>query len=81
MLKPGDMVKINRVIDSPKIAVRFVRYCDIDVRVETQEFDVMKDEVGIVLALVECPVSRTPECMVLFGTRFGWTWDNCWKPC
>ena len=81
MLKPGDLVRVNNVMESPIIKVRHTRYCDIDPRVLTDEFDVDKDEVGIVLALVECPIAKTPETMVMFGTRYGWTWDNCWKPC
>ena len=80
MLKPGDRVKVNNVIDTT-IRVRHVRYCDIDPRVPTLEFIVEKSEVGVVLAQVECPVAKFEEVMVLFGTRFGWTWGNCWKPC
>jgi len=81
LLKPGDMVMVNNVMENPIIKVRSTRYCDINPRVPMGEFDVSKYEVGVVLALVECPIAHTDETMVLFGTRFGWTWDNCWKRC
>jgi hypothetical protein len=81
ILKPGDIVKVNNVASTPVIKVRAERYCDIDPRVKTTDFDVTESEVGIVLALVDCPISNCPETLVMFGTRYGWTWDNCWKRC